>query len=283
MKRIKCFSLYIQITFSITFFLSIFLTSSPTYSNLLPKLSLKSSGLFYGGKYTGYSERYNIDAGIDLTTYLLSWEKTDLYIEYISNLEMAKQVGNVTMDPRYAHYFIIGGLRTKLKGYILRSYIVHDCKHIIDFPPDSNKVVFNRLKFAVSRNLRNLKSRFQVNTRKNKRARRVSWEAIYGFYPQSKIIDYLNSRPYYKHDFEITFNYPLAFFNKGEISTVVRGRYTISANTPPRYYRELSFAIEGCIFNKYGALCLFIKNMPLSNDPLKSPEGLSILGLRYLF
>jgi len=254
-----------------------------SYGSWLPDVSLKPSGSIYFGKYTGNSERYNLDAGVDVSVSLLSWERTDFFVEYISNLEMAKQVGNVTFDPRYAHYFINGGFKVEKCGYVFKSYLVHDCKHIIDFPPDSNKVVFNRLKFSVSRNLNGFVDRFQIRQVQKSRKRRPRWQFIYGFYPQSKVIDYLNSKSYYRHDFEGKLEFPILFLSKAELFSGLRGRYVVSANHPARYYRELSFLLEAVWFNENGALSFYIENIPLDNDPLKSPEGLSIIGMHYYF
>jgi len=224
-----------------------------------------------------------MDAGVDIFVSLLNWGKTDFFVEYISNLEMAKQAGNITFDPRYGQYFINGGFKAEKMGYVLKSYLVHDCKHIIDFPTDSNKVVFNRLKFSVSKDLYKFSDKFQIQQVQKSRKRKLRWRFIYGFYPQSKVIDYLNSRPYYRHDFEVIMEYPLFFFPEEEIFSGIRGRYVISANNPAKYYRELSFLLEMSIFKKVGALSIFAESFAVSEDPLKSPEGLSIIGMRYYF
>lgn len=263
--------------------LFILLNASFLFSNWIPEVSLEPSGSVYIGKYSGERERYNLDAGLDVSFSLLNWKTVDFFIEYISDLEMAKQVGNITFDPRYGHWFIIGGLRYKKGSYLIQSYLVHDCKHIIDLLPDSNKVVFNRLKFSISKNLSNFKNRFQIGIEKDKRLKKVRWEFIYGFYPQSKVIDYLNSRPYYHHDFELKLEFPFVCFQKGEIFSGIRGRYTISANNPPKYYRVVSLSLEVFIFNKNGAFGSYIEYFPIAKDPLKSPEGLSIFGIKYLF
>ena len=266
------------------FFLGFMLVSvSLVFSNWFPEVSLKPSGSAYFGKYTGNSERYNLEGGIDILLSTLSWKTSDFFVEYISNLEMARQVGNVSLDPRYSHTFIIGGFRFKKGSYLIKSYLVHDCKHVIDQPPDSNKVVFNRLKFSLSHNLSSFRNRFQIRTTKKDRLRKLRWEFIYGFYPKSKVIDYLNSRPYYHHDFELTLEYPLFFFANGEILSAFNGRFIISANDPPKYYRDVSLLLEAVFFNERGALSFYIENFPVSEDPIKSPEGLSILGVRYLF
>ena len=265
------------------FFLFLSYTSYSFATGWIPEVSLEPSGSVYIGKYSGDSERYNLDAGLDVSFSLLNWKTLDFFIEYISNLEMAKQVGNITLDPRYGHWFIIGGLRYKKGSYIIQSYIVHDCKHIIDLLPDSNKVVFNRLKFSISQNLYDFRKRFQVKTKKKERIRKMRWEFIYGFYPRSKVIDYLNSRPYYHHDFELKLEFPFVYFQKGEIFSGIRGRYTISANNPPKYYRVVSLSLGVFIFNKNGAFGSYLEYFPVAKDPLKSPEGLSIFGIKYLF
>ncbi len=257
--------------------------ASSSRSGWIPEVPLEPSGSVYIGKYTGNNDRYNLDVGIDVSVSLLRWDNTDFFVKYISNLEMGKQVGNITFDPRYSHWFIIGGLKYKKSSYLIQSYIVHDCKHMIDILPDSSKVVFNRLKFSISQNLYDIRNRFQVEIEKEKRKRKMRWDFIYGFYPQTKIIDYLNSRPYYHHDFELIFEFPLLLFSKGELFAGTRGRYIISANTPPRYYRELSLFIEINRFTEKGSLAFYIENFPLSDDPVKTPEGLSILGVKYRF
>jgi hypothetical protein len=259
------------------------LTLVPCFSNFVPEISLEPSGMGYFGKYTGNSERYNLDGGLDISISLLSWQSTEFFIEYKNILEMGKQVGNISLDPLYSHTFIIGGFRFKKGSHLIKSYLVHDCKHVIDQPPDSNKVVFNRLKFSLSHNLSSFRNRFQIRTTKKDRLRKLRWEFIYGFYPKSKVIDYLNSRPYYHHDFELTLEYPLFFFTNGEILSAFNGRFIISANDPPKYYRDVSLLLEAVFFNERGALSFYIENFPVSEDPIKSPEGLSILGVRYLF
>jgi len=276
MRRINLFLSFIIYLFFI-------FIPSPSHTNWIPEISLEPSGSAYIGKYSSNSERYNVDAGEDILFSLLSWEKIDFFVEYTTNLEMAKQVGNVTLDPRYAHWFIIGGFKLRKGSYLLKSYLVHDCKHIIDFPPDSNKVVFNRLKFSLSKNFSNLEQRFQTGFEKEKRLRKPRWEFIYGFYPQSKVIDYLNSRPYYHHDFALHLEYPLFFFTRAEFFSGIKGTYTISANDPPKYYKDISILIEVSIFRKKGSFGFYIEYFPLSQDPMKSPEGLTISGIRYLF
>ncbi len=237
----------------------------------------------YFGKYSGNIERYNLDGGMNLAFTILNWETTDFYIEFISNLEMAKQVGNVSLDPRYAHSFVIAGFKHSRDCFQFKSYLIHDCKHVIDMLPDSNKVVFNRLKFSVSRNLDTFKNRFQIEKKTAQRQRKLRWAVIYGFYPQTKIIDYLNSRPYYHHDFELSLEYPLIFYETGEIFAGIKGRYVISAHSPAKYYKDITFIIEANVFKPRGVLSLYVEYYPVAEDPLKAPEGLSLIALRYIF
>jgi hypothetical protein len=250
-------------------------------ANWVPEVSLDPFGAGYFGKYSGNSGRYNLDGGVSIGFDLLSWDKTTFYLEYITLLEMAEQVGNISLDPRYSHTFIIEGLRIERWGVLINPHLIHDCKHVIDMPPDSNKVVFNRLKLAFSRNLNGFKERFQ--TENETRSRRVRWEAIYGFYPQSKVIDYLNSRPYYHHEIQVRFEYPLLFYRRGELFMGARARYVMSAHDPPKYYRDVTLLLEAVLFQKKGVVSLYLEYYALAEDPLKAPEGLSLLGLRYAF
>jgi hypothetical protein len=261
----------------------VLLSTSLSPSSYIPKVSLEPSGEGYFGKYTGNNERYNLDAGIDIAFTLLTWENTEFYIQYINNLEMARQVGNISLDPRYSHTYIIGGFKFNRYGHTIKTYLVHDCKHIIDMLPDSNKVVFNRLKFSLSKHLSNIEEGFQIGMKRENKHRNIRYEFIYGFYPQTEIIDYLNSRPYYHHDFAIRLEFPLFLFQNQEIFAGFEATYVISANTPPKYYRDVSILLESDIFNKKGALGIYIEYYPISEDPMKSPQGLSIVGIRYRF
>ncbi len=274
---------YIMKLISLVIIKVFILTLVPCFSNFVPEISLEPSGMGYFGKYTGNSERYNLDGGLDISISLLSWQSTEFFIEYKNILEMGKQVGNISLDPLYSHTFIIGGFKVKKHCYLFKSYLVHDCKHVIDKPPDSNKVVFNRLKFSISQNLSCFFKRFQVEINKKERMRKLRWEFIYGFYPQSQVIDYLNSKPYYHHDFELKLEFPLFFFQKGEVFSAVNARFVISANDPPRYYRDISISFESVFFSKRGALGFYFEYFPVSQNPIKSPEGLSILGIKYYF
>lgn len=257
------------------------LRSFTSAAGWVPELSLDPFGWGYFGKYTGNSERFNLDGGVAIGFDLLRWDTAEFYLEYITLLEMAEQVGNISLDPRYSHTFINEGFRARRWGLLFNPYFVHDCKHVIDMPPDSNKVVFNRLKFAISRNLDGFEERFQATH--EERAREPRWELLYGFYPQSKVIDYLNSRPYYHHEFQLTLEYPLLFYRYGEIFAGARGRYVISAHDPPRYYGDVTFLIEAVFLGEKGVMGLFLEHYAVAEDPIKAPHGLSLLGLRYTF
>lgn len=257
--------------------------TSPSSSKYIPQISLKPSGGGYFGKYTGHNERYNLDAGINIAFTLLTWETIDFYVQYINNLEMARQVGNISLDPRYSHTFIIGGIKLNKYDHIIKTYLVHDCKHIIDMLPDSNKAVFNRLKFSLSKHLSSPEERFQIGMEKENKQRNLRYQFIYGFYPRTEIIDYLNSRPYYHHDFTIRLEFPLLLFRNQEIFAGIEATYVISANTPPKYYRDVSILLELDMFNKNGVFGVYLEYFPISEDPMKSPQGLSIFGIRYRF
>ncbi len=247
----------------------------------VPEVALDPFGGGYFGKYTGNRERYNLDGGVAIGFDLLRWETVDFYLEYIALLEMAKQVGNISLDPRYSHTFIIEGCRIRRWGLLFNPHFVHDCKHVIDMEPDSNKVVFNRLKLAISHNLDNFEEQFQADV--STRAKQLRWKILYGFYPQSKLIDHLNSRPYYHHELEVRFEYPIFFFHCGELFAGVKARYVMSAHDPPQYYDDITLLLEAVLLKRKGVIGIYGEHYARAEDPLKAPDGLSLLGLRYTF
>jgi hypothetical protein len=277
-------SMYRRNTHCFIFVLGLFMLISLSCTQAagwIPEFSLDPFGSGYFGKYSGTRERYNLDGGIAIGFDLLKWENAAFYLEYITLLEMAEQVGNVSLDPRYTHTFIIEGFRIRKCSMVIKPYFVHDCRHLIDMEPDSNKVVFNRLKLSVSQRLEGFRYRFQIDN--PTRSRKLRWEVVYGFYPQSKLIDYLNSRPYYHHEFQIRLEYPLLFYRNGELFAGAQGRYVMSAHDPRKYYRDVTFLIECVLFKKNGAFSLYLEHYAIAEDPVKAPDGLSLIALRYTF
>jgi len=165
---------------------------------------LEPSGEVFVGKYfrdTTYG-RYNIDAGMEVSTDLIDVAGQRFFILYRDELESGKQKGNVTFDPFMAHFYLTGGFRFNLFDKATAStYLVHDCTHNIDRVPDSNKIVFNRMTFAAG-------TPGAFNNRNLERIKEDAWHErlnarlTYAWYPHDTVIDALNSTDLF-HDYQI--------------------------------------------------------------------------------
>ncbi|GAI13189.1 unnamed protein product, partial [marine sediment metagenome] len=51
------------------------------------------------------------------------------FVRYQDDLDMAEQTGGVSLDPKYAHYYIAGGIDYLTINYLFSMYFMHDCIH----------------------------------------------------------------------------------------------------------------------------------------------------------
>jgi len=173
---------------------------------------IEPSGELYVGKYyrdTTYG-RYSIDAGMEISTDLIDVAGQRFFILYRDDLESGKQAGNVSFDPFMAHFYLTGGFRFNILDKAgAAAYIVHDCTHMIDRPPDSNKVVFNRMTLAVG-----TPGAF-VNENLNfiedgEWYERLNARLTYAWFPHDTVVDALNSTDMF-HDcqLDVIFDQPI--------------------------------------------------------------------------
>lgn len=135
---------------------------------------------FHGGGYFGKylnsdTIRYNLDASFEIYCTTLRLGPISTYIYYRDDLDMAEQTGGVSVDPRYVHYYIVGGLDYFLREYVVNAYFVHDCIHDIDYDVEGTPV-FNRFR------LRFMPRDFHYSSRL-KTLRRFLWSVDLGYYP----------------------------------------------------------------------------------------------------
>jgi len=172
--------------------------------NVNVSFPIEPTGEVFVGKYfrdTTYG-RYNIDAGMEVSTDLIDVAGQRFFILYRDELESGKQLGNVTFDPFMAHFYLTGGFRFNLFDKATAStYLVHDCTHNIDRNPDSNKIVFNRMTFAAgtpgafnNRNLNFIKEGAWYE--------RLNARLTYAWFPHDTVIDALNSTDMF-HDLQL--------------------------------------------------------------------------------
>ncbi len=229
------------------------------------------SGEIYYGFFSGKDTLYNSDAYISLTVDFNFKENLSFYVKYSSLLEMAEQMGRVFLDPMFATYSIVFGI--KYKKYLwFDFYLDHYCRHYIDKELEEGKVVFNGEFYSI-RNYKNRFNRFDNN---------FSFNFTYAFYPDAIIVDWLNSRPYYRRRFIMNGSYKFYRFFYFE-NTV---EYTISREED--YYPKKTFykiVPQLGIFykNQRGIFSIFIDYYFKIKDPLRNPEDLVFFGISFTF
>ncbi len=118
---------------------------------------------------------YNMDASIDLYCMLLRQGSFSFFTYYRDDLDMAEQTGGVSLDPRYAHYYVIIGFDYLLSRYYGRLEFSHDCVHDIDIDVEGTPN-FNRF-FLTFGN-----SDYHPTKRWTSK-RLIIWKFILGIYP----------------------------------------------------------------------------------------------------
>ncbi len=241
------------------------------------------------GKYYGKpvkeedSTRYNMDTSVWLSVNIYETHNLNFYIMYRDDLDMAKQVGNIVFDPYLSHYWISGGVYFWMNKFYINPYITHDCIHIIDRPLDSLvgagiKVVFNRLKIRMG----NSNDLMRLRELKDKRISYIMALET-GFYPQSKIIDYLNTKGFYHYDLKVRSG--LIIFMKHNSSLSLYGDFywTKLTREEENIRYSLDYTLEFVKKSSYGYFRIFFKDFLLNTDPIKSPQGKKILGAGFGF
>lgn len=237
---------------------------------IILSLFYNPSGEIYYGFFSGRDTLYNSDAFLSLQVDFYFRKNLSLYIKYSSLLEMAEQMGRVFLDPMFATYSIVFGM--KYKKYLwFDFYINHYCRHYIDKALEEGKVVFNGEFYSI----RNYENKFE------KFSKNYAFNFTYAFYPDAIIVDWLNSRPFYRHRFILNVFYIYKFFyfeNTFE--------YTISREedyyTKKKFYKIVpQFGIfyknNKGVFNTYIDYYLMIK------DPLRNPKDLLFFCISFHF
>ena len=119
----------------------------PLYSLEVP---LEFHGKAFLGKYLNSDTTlYNMEASIGLYCTILRQKNFSLFMHYQDDLDMAEQKGGVSLDPRYAHYYIVCGIDYLTTDYLLAGYFMHDCIHDIDYEIEGTPV-FNRFRLQIA-------------------------------------------------------------------------------------------------------------------------------------
>ena len=146
------------------------------------------------GKYLNSDTvRYNMDASVELYVSLLRHHDFSFFVQYRDDLDMAEQKGGVSLDPRYAHYYIVGGFDYLFDKVFCAMYFMHDCIHDIDFEVEGTPV-FNRLRFMVA-------DADMHATRQLSSCKRFLWGLQIGIYPHLEYSGWdINAGADYQYD-----------------------------------------------------------------------------------
>jgi hypothetical protein len=140
------------------------------------EIPLEFHGRALLGKYLNPDTiRYNMDASIDLYCMLLRQDDFSFYFYYRDDLDMAEQTGGVSLDPRYAHYYVIAGLDYFVSRCFGRIEFSHDCVHDIDIDVEGTPN-FNRFFITYGNNDYHPTRRFTS-------ANLIIWKLVLGIYP----------------------------------------------------------------------------------------------------
>lgn len=230
---------------------------------------LESSGDLFVGHYPTQDTLYNVDVSMWTRAYLIRIkEDFDFFIQYSSYLEMAEQKGKVVFDPAFTCHSIILGLQYTRKLFF-SFYIDHWCRHLIDKELEEGKVVFNALNFELS-NIRDDSRRFSKD---------YFFRAGYIFYPQGIVVDWLNSKPYYRHRFILSAGKKLNSFSQASLEL----EYTLSNDEPREVYYLICPEIDFFKTSKNNTLYAFFKYYLKAKGPLRSPEQKLFFGIGYSF
>ncbi|MCK4422088.1 hypothetical protein KAW18_08920 [candidate division WOR-3 bacterium] len=231
--------------------------------------SLNNSGDIFYGFYPWSDSSYNSDVSLWVRINLLEINaKTHFFLQYSTYLEMAEQKGKVVLDPAYAIYSIIGGFQYSTSLYF-SSYIDHYCRHIIDRDLEDGKAVFNALNFVLS-NVSNPAHRFNKD---------IYLRLAYLFYPQGIIVDWLNSKPYYRHRLFLDIGKKIT----PSIQLTLKTEYTLSNDEPRRKYHQIRPGVYLFHQKENQTIYIFFHYYLTAKDPLHSPNHLLLIGTGFSF
>lgn len=261
--------------------------NSPLYSVLLLAISLcfvRSADClevpldFHGGGFIGKylnsdTVRYNVDASVNVYCTILRQNDFSFFVHYRDDLDMAEQTGGVSLDPRYAHYYITGGCERAFTSLFTALYFVHDCIHDIDYDVEGTPV-FNRFRIQCADINIHPGHRYHGNDR-------FLWNIEIGFYPHWQYHGWdINAGADYRY--EVITSITWECFQHARLGIAVQPRIHFTKGDSTWYHQhtagfQMYFTNNG---KRIGTELIY--NI-WNNDPIKSPDGLWLLSLFVAF
>lgn len=234
------------------------------------ELPLEFHGSGYLGKYLNSdTTRYNMDASVQMYVMLVRHRNFSFYAQYRDDLDMAEQTGGVSLDPRYAHYYIVGGFDHLANSVLCRLYFMHDCVHDIDFEVEGTPV-FNRVRFAVA-------AADMHPTRRLLSRRRFLWAAELGMYPHLQYNGWdINAGADYQYDLML---YASLTVVQGRSSALFIDPHVQVTKGDTSLYHQHRIRAGAYLQSWGGRMGLAFTYHIWNNDVIKDPDKLWLLSL----
>ncbi|MGB3341978.1 MAG: hypothetical protein WBB37_10915 [bacterium] len=248
-------------------FLLLFLLSCPLFSIELP---LEFHGRGFLGKYLNSdTTRYNMDASVELYCTILRHGKFSFFSNYQDDLDMAEQTGGVSLDPRYAHYYIVGGFDMVLTNFMIATFFMHDCVHDIDYEVEGTPV-FNRFRIQIA------DADFH-KTRRLLSEKKFLWSIMLGAYPHWTYNGWdINAGADYKYEFSVESVFTA--WDKGNFGIELNPRFHLTTGDSLNYHQHLLRFIS-FYRNNGKRIGLELTYNLWNNDIIKDPDRLWLLSV----
>ncbi len=231
-------------------------------------LEFHGHGLF--GKYLNSdTSRFNLDASVEIYCTTLRHGPASAYIYYRDDLDMAKQTGGVSIDPRYAHYYLTAGFDYFMFDHVVTGYFVHDCVHDIDHDVEGTPV-FNRFRLRFSHEDFHYSKRLETD-------RRFLYAIDLGYYPHWTFSGWdINSGADYS--FDVIVDAILNMYSNERFGIDVGPSLTVARGDTAFYHRHV-LRLQGYYKQNKRRIGLSLDYNLYVNDPIKNPDGLWLLSI----
>lgn len=247
--------------------LFVMLFSSAMYAIEFP---LDFHGKGYIGKYLNNANTsFSMDASIDIYCTMIKHKNFSFFMRYRDDLDMAQPRPGVIFDPRYAHYYIVGGFDYILANLLFSMYFMHDCIHNIDYEIEETPI-FNRFRLVFA----NADAHFSKHLISSKR---FLWSIEFGYYAHWQYHGWdINYGTDYKYDIILKPQFNL--LKKRNFGIGVEPVFHITKGDTSYYHQHL-FELNTSYRNNGKQIGLGITYNIWNNDILKNPDKLWLLSI----
>ncbi len=224
---------------------------------------------FFGKYLNSDTTRFNFDSSFEIYVNTFRHGPFSTYVYYRDDLDMAEQTGGVSIDPRYGHYYIAGGLDYFFKNFVITGYFVHDCIHDIDYEVEGTPV-FNRFR------LRFAPGDFHYTTRL-KTENKFLWSVDIGYYPHWDFHGWdINAGADYNYDIILAVMYNL--YSNNNFGVDFTPDISVTVGDTSLYHRHV-LGLKTYYRRSAKRFGLSLDYFAYVNDPIKNPNKLWLLSI----